>query len=322
MKVLILGGTQFLGRHITQACLDVGHEVTLFNRGQTNPDLFRDETEIVVGDRDGGLDVLRGRAFDACIDPSGYVPRLVRDSCELLADVVNHYSFVSTISVYPEYEAGMDEGAPLAALEDETVEEVDENTYGGLKVLCEIAAEETMPGRVLHLRSGLIVGPYDSTDRFSYWPLRVARGGQYIAPVGPEHPVQVIDGRDQAAWIVECMQRNVAGVFNVTGEITDLGTVLDAAREVSGSDAQPVWIDADTLVENEVVPWMDLPLWLPDEALGMMQVSTARAEAEGLRTRPITETMRDIIEWHHGDPEQLLVGLKPERERELLQKLG
>ena len=320
MKTLILGGTQFLGRQITQACLDDGHEVTLFNRGQTNPGLFAGHAELITGDRDGGLDVLKGRAFDACIDPSGYVPRLVRDSVELMKDVVDHYTFISTISVYPEFVAGQDESATLATLEDENVEEVDDQTYGGLKVLCEQVAEELMPGRVLHSRSGLIVGPYDPTDRFSYWPLRVARGGDYIAPVGPEMPVQVIDARDQADWILNCIKNGTTGVFNVTGSETNLGAVLDAATAATGNDARPVWMTEAFLLENEVTPWMDLPMWLPEEAKGMMQVSVARAEDAGLTTRPLEDTIADLLDWHHGDPDKMALGLKADKESELLAK--
>ena len=320
MKILILGGTQFLGRQIARACLDDGHEVTLFNRGQTNPDLFTGQAEVITGDRDGGLDILQGRSFDACIDPSGYVPRLVRDSVELMKDCVNHYTFISTISVYPEFVAGQDESANLATLEDENVEEVDETTYGGLKVLCENVAEAVMPGRVLHSRSGLIVGPYDPTDRFSYWPLRVARGGDYIAPVGPDMPVQVIDARDQADWILKCIKNGTTGIYNVTGPETNLGAVLEASSTVTGTNARPVWMSEEFLLENEVTPWLDLPMWLPEEAKTMMQVSIERAAAEGLTTRPLDDTVRDLLDWHHGDPDQMALGLKSDKETELLAK--
>lgn len=320
MKILILGGTQFLGRQIARACLNAGHEVTLFNRGQTNPDLFRDEAEIIHGDRDGGLDVLNGRVFDACIDPSGYIPRHVRDSVELMKDVVDHYTFISSISVHPTFTRGQDESAPLAELEDETVETMDEQNYGGLKVLCEQAAEELMPGRVLHVRSGLIIGPYDPTDRFSYWPLRVARGGDYVAPVGPDMPVQVIDARDQADWILRSISDRTTGIFNVTGAETNLGAVLDAATSVTASNSSPVWMSAEFLLENDVTPWVDLPVWLPEEAKAMMQVSIERASAEGLTTRPLDDTIRDLLDWHHGDPDKMALGLKADKESELLAK--
>jgi len=318
MKTLILGGTQFLGRHITQACLDAGHEVTLFNRGQTNPDLFRNDAEIIIGDRDGGLGAIKGRTFDACIDPSGYLPRVVSDSCELLKDSVDHYTFISSISVYPEFTAGQDEDAPLAELEDPSVEEVDEHSYGGLKVLCEQAAERNLPGRVLQVRSGLIVGPHDPTDRFTYWPVRIKQGGDFVAPVNSSVPVQVIDARDQAAWIVRSIANNTTGTFNVTGPEQNLGNVIDVCIEVTGSDATPVWLPEEYLLEKEVTPWLDLPMWLTAEAQGMMQVSTARAEAVGLTCRDLKDTIRDLLEWHSGDLQNLVVGLKPEREAELL----
>ena len=320
MKILIFGGTRFLGRHIAELCLDRGHEVTLFNRGQTDPGLFSDRAELVRGDRDGGLDRLAGRSFEACIDPSGYVPRLVRDSCELLKDTVGHYTFISSISVYSSFEAGQDERAPLAELDDDTTEVVDDATYGGLKALCERAAEAAMPGRVLNVRSGLIVGPYDPTDRFSYWPLRVARGGDYLAPVGPDFPIQVIDARDQAAWILDCVAREVTGTFNVTGRETTLGAVLLAAGEVTRSAPKPVWLPEQFLLDNGVTPWTDLPMWLHESAKGMLQVSVAAAEAEGLTTRPLQDSIRDILAWHHGDLERLAAGLEPEREHMLIEK--
>ena len=318
MRVLILGGTQFLGRHIADACLEAGHELTLFNRGQTDSQAFRDVAELVVGDRDGGLEALRGRSFDVCIDPSGYVPRLVRDSCEILADVVRHYTFVSSISVYPTFTKGQDESAPLAELEDPTTEVVDGETYGGLKVLCEAAAEETLPGRVLHVRSGLIVGSHDPTDRFSFWPVRIAAGGEFAAPVGPDVPVQVIDARDQADWIVQCATDNTTGVFNVTGRETTLGAVFDAALEVTGADATPVWLPADFLAAHEVQAWTEMPLYIPRAAAGMMQVDTSKAEAVGLTTRPLTDTIADLLAWHPGDLERMAAGIKPVRESELL----
>lgn len=308
MRVLILGGTQFLGRRVAEACLAAGHELTLFNRGQTDREAFRDTAEVVIGDRDGGLEPLRGRDFDVCIDPSGYVPRLVRDSCELLADVVRHYTFVSSISVHPGFTKGQDESAPLAELADPTTEVVDGDTYGGLKVLCEAAAEDVLPGRVPHVRSGLIVGAFDPTDRFSYWPVRIAAGGAFAAPVGEDVPVQVIDARDQAEWIVRCATDGTTGEFNVTGRETTLGAVFEAARAVTGSDATPIWLSADFLAANEVQAWMEMPLYVPPTAAGMMQVDTSKAEAAGLTTRPLTDTIADLLDWHHGDLERMAAG--------------
>ena len=185
MDLLILGGTRFLGRHLVEAALGDGHRVTLFNRGLSNPDLFP-EVETINGDRDGDISVLQGRCWDAAIDTCGYVPRVVRASAGLLADAVDHYTFVSSISVYSDaIGPGADEDAPVEELEDPGVEEVTGETYGGLKALCERAAEEEMPGRVLNVRPGLISGPHDPTDRITYWPRRVAAGGEVLAPDRP-----------------------------------------------------------------------------------------------------------------------------------------
>ncbi len=322
MQVLILGGTQFLGRHLTQASLDAGHDVTLFNRGVTNKALFADSCERVFGDRDGGLQALAGRAFDVCIDPSGYVPRLVGDSCRLLRDVIGHYTFISSISVYPKFVSGQDESAPLAVLEDATTEVVDDSTYGGLKVLCEDMAEQVLPGRVLQVRAGLLVGPYDPTDRFTYWPVRTSAGGRCVAPVSEDLPVQFIDARDVAEWIVKCAEIGVTGIFNVTGEQTTLGRTLDACRSVTGNATQPIWLEEEFLLEHDVTPWVDLPMWLPERARGMMQVSITKASAHGLELRAPTTTIRDLLEWHHCDRDSLVVGLSAARERELLALAG
>src|SRR5579872_4273010 len=217
MKLLILGGTVFLGRHIVEAALARGHEVTLFNRGQHNPDLFP-EVEKLRGDRNGDLAALQGRQWDAAIDTSGFVPRVVRASAEALANAVKHYTFISSISVYADFtKLGIDESSPVAKLVDESVEEVTGETYGGLKALCEQAAEEALPGKVLIVRPGLIVGPDDQTDRFTYWPYRVAQGGEMLAPGRPAHQEQFIDVRDLAQWIVRMVEAGKTGVYNATG---------------------------------------------------------------------------------------------------------
>jgi 2'-hydroxyisoflavone reductase len=217
MYLLILGGTGFLGRHLVEAALGDGHRVALFNRGLSGPDLFP-EVETIQGDRDGDLSVLQGRRWDAAIDTCGYVPRLVRASAGLLADAVDHYAFISSISVYSDaIGPGADEGAPVEELDGPTVVEVTGETYGGLKALCERAAEEEMPGRVLNVRSGLISGPHDPTNRFTYWPRRVAAGGEVLAPDRPERRVQFIDVRDLAAWIVAMSAELRTGTYNATG---------------------------------------------------------------------------------------------------------
>src|SRR5579885_1733748 len=240
MKLLILGGTVFLGRHIVEAALARGHEITLFNRRQHNGELFP-EVEKLRGDRNGDLSALEGRRWDAAIDTSGYFPRVVRASAQKLSGAVDHYTFISSISVYADFtQVGMDENAPVGTLKDESVEEITGESYGPLKVLCEQAAEQAMPGRVLNIRPGLIVGPHDPSDRFTYWPRRLARGGDVLAPGRPERLVQLIDVRDLAEWNIRAAEARLTGLFNATGPSGELtmAQVIDACRNVAESDAR------------------------------------------------------------------------------------
>lgn len=326
MKLLILGGTVFLGRALAEQALARGHEVTLFNRGQRNPGLFP-EAEKLRGDRDGDLESLKGRRWDAAIDTSGYIPRAVRASAELLADSVEHYTFVSSISVYADTsEPGMDETAPVATIEDPTVEQVTGETYGPLKALCEQAAEAAMPGRTLIARPGLIVGPHDPTDRFTYWVERIARGGPFLAPEPRSMSFQVIDVRDLAAWMLDQAERRRAGAYHLTGpaERVSLARFLELGRDELNRDAEPVWVSEQFVLEQGVTPWIELPLWLPVESnpenRGLMEVSIAKALGAGLALRPLAETIRDTAAWAASLPadRQTRAGLAPERERELL----
>ncbi len=325
MKLLVLGGTVFLGRHLVEAALARGHEVTLFNRGRHNPDLFP-ECEKLRGDRDGGLDALRGRRWDAVVDTSGHVPRLVRDSAELLADAVEHYTFVSTLAAYADFPAvpGIDESRPLAAPEDPFAEEVDFRTLGPLKALCERAAAAALPGRVLAVRAGLLAGPHDPTDRFTYWPRRVARGGEVLAPAGPWLRVQLVDARDLAAWIVRMAEARGTGAFNATGPARPLtlGELLDTCRAESGSDARFAWMDERSLLRAGVGRRMELPLWMPG-APGAASADCRRALAAGLAFRPLADTVRDTRAWDASRPADAKrrAGLDPAREAELLEAL-
>jgi 2'-hydroxyisoflavone reductase len=323
MKLLVLGGTRFLGRAAVEEALRRGHEVTLFNRGRTNPDLFPG-TEHPHGDRDGDLSALEGRTWDAVIDPSGYLPRVVRASAELLAHAVGHYVFVSSISVYRSFSApGFDEHAPRIELEDPTVEEVLEY-YGGLKALCEDVVAEVYAGRSANVRAGLIVGPHDPTDRFTYWPVRVARGGEMLAPAPPGRPVQFVDARDLGAWLVTVAENRTAGAFNATAPPLPFAELLDSCTRVSGSDATIRWVDEDFLLAHEVGQWMELPLWLAQSELEwahMQEADVSRAIAAGLTFRPLDETVADTLAWAHAREERETadgVGLAPEREAELL----
>ncbi len=328
MKLLILGGTKFLGRHTVELARKAGHTITLFHRGETNPELFP-EVEHVLGNRDGGLDKLAGRTWDVAIDNCGYFPRLVDASARFLADKVGHYTFVSSISVYSKFYAGMDERAPIAVLEDPTVEEITETTYGGLKALCEEAAERAMPGRVLSVRAGLIVGPYDVTDRFTYWVRRVAMGGRVLVPSPPERPAQFIHAADLAAWMLKMAERGKAGIYNATGPLSSTGAgagiytmeeVLAACREAAGSKAEFVWVDERYLLERKVELWSDLPLATPAEEDGLMEVDVSRAAADGLTVRPLLNIVRETLAWDATRPigTELKAGLKPARESELL----
>jgi len=326
MKILILGGTVFLGRATVEAALERGHEVTLFNRGQSNPNLFAN-VESLVGDRDSDLSALQGRKWDAVIDTSGYVPRIVRKSLEALREAVEHYTFISSISVYANTEkTGTDEEDAVGKIEDETREDYASEAYGPLKALCEQTAEEIMPGRVLNIRPGLIVGRYDPTDRFTYWPVRVARGGEVLAPDNPELPAQVIDVRDLAEWNIRMAEERKTGVYNATGPEKPfaLGKLLDESRKISGSDATFTWVPEEFLLEKEVGPWMELPMWIPSNmegiGQGLMQVSVAKAVQDGLSFRPLEDTIQDTLAFAAARPadHEWRAGMKPERESEIL----
>jgi 2'-hydroxyisoflavone reductase len=330
MKLLVLGGTKFLGRHVVEAALARGDEVTLFNRGLHNAELFPEVLKL-RGERDGGLEVLRGRRWDAVVDTSGYVPRIVRASAELLADAVDFYVFISSISVYADFSRPNDEDSPTATLTDESIEEVTGETYGALKALCERAAEALMSERVLNVRAGLIVGPYDPTGRFTYWVERVARGGEILAPAPPSRQIQFIDARDLAEWILRMIDARRAGVFNAAGPDYKLtmGEFLEACREASGSDAHFTWVGEELLLEKGVQPWGDLPLWIPESAEQhryFLAENCARAFNAGLTFRPAADTARATLSWQRaGSPGLVTEGqsvqatpITPERERELL----
>ena len=317
MHILVLGGTQFLGRHVVDVALGRGHDVTLFNRGQTRPELFPD-VEKLRGDRDGDLGALTGRGFDAVVDTSGYVPRVVRDTLDALGDV-GHYTFVSTMSVYTEQARSMGEDGPVAALPEAT-EEIRYDTYGPLKALCEDAVRECFPAAFAP-RPGLIVGPWDPTGRFTYWPQRFANGGRVLAPAPPEAPVQIVDVRDLSSWIVESIESGLAGTYNAVCPTLTMKHVLDTCRAVAASDAEVVWVAPGFLVTHEVGPWMELPLWIGDEEDdSFMRAPVSRALEAGLRIRPLAETVHDTLEWvRSGEaPIEPPAGLDREKEQQVL----
>ena len=325
MRILILGGTRFLGRHLVEAALDHNHEVTLFNRGKSNPGLFP-QLETIIGDREHDIERLNGRLWEAVIDVAGYLPRIVRLSADVLKENVTRYVFISSISVYENFrKVGITESDPVGKIQDETTEEVTGETYGPLKALCEQAVQDIYGlERTLIVRPGLIVGPHDPTDRFTYWPVRVARGGDVLAPQKPEAPIQVIDVRDLSAFIIKLIEENAFGIYNATGpdyELT-LGKLLDVSKQVSGSDANIRWASLDFLNQNKVESWSDMPTWVPDdeEGAGFSRVDVSKAINAGLRFRPLEETVRDTLEWASTRPadHEWRAGLKAEREQELL----
>jgi 2'-hydroxyisoflavone reductase len=324
MEILVLGGTKFVGRHIVRTALDQKHQVTLFNRGQTNPDLFP-EVEKLVGDRDGDLAPLRGRTWDAVIDTCGYAPRIVRNSARVLSNQTDLYVFISTIAVFASFEKeGLSEDDPLWSLDDKTVEEITGDTYGPLKALCEAAIQDEISGRALIIRPGLIVGPHDPTDRFTYWVRRCAQGGDILAPAPPDQNMQFIDARDLASWTLDMIEAGLTGIFNTTGPENPLtlGKLLQTCCEFNEEGARLIWVDGTTLLDAGIDPWSQVPMWLPGpENAGLMTIDCTRAISAGLRFRPLRTTLRDTLNWDRSrDPSvPMKAGLEPSREAELLE---
>ncbi len=303
LRLLVLGGTGFIGPHMVRRARERGHTVTLFNRGRTNDDLFPD-LETLIGDRNGQLQALEGREWDAVIDNSGYVPRHVRDSATLLAKAAKQYLFISSISAYADFsEPNITEDYRLGTLDDPTVEEVNGQTYGPLKALCERAVQETFPSGATIVRPGYIVGPGDSTDRWTYWPLRVAAGGEMIAPGEPSYPIEIIDARDLAQFVVRVVERRTLGAFNAVGpeKPYTMGDMLNRLKAATGSTATFTWIPAAWLEERKVA----FPIWNgPTGTFAHAHtVSNARAVAAGMTYRPLEETTRETLEWWNGLPD-------------------
>lgn len=325
MNILILGGTIFLGRHLVDAALANGHTVTLFNRGQHNPDLFP-EVEKLCGDRTNvdDLQMLRDRHWDAVIDTCGYFPHIVQLSAQVLKNLVERYVFISSISVYgePPTTPGIDENSAIARLEKEDLKYYEKESYGTRKALCEQVIEAVLPSRTLNIRPGLIVGPYDPSDRFTYWPARLQRGGTVLAPGNPTAPVQIIDVRDLAEWTIRMIENQHIGIFNATGPSSPLSMcdVLETCRQVAGTPAEFVWVDDEFLLGQGVTPFTDLPLWLPGAASAMMQVSVGKALNGSLTFRSLAETVGDTLTWDKTrlSDTQRVNGISVERESELL----
>jgi nucleoside-diphosphate-sugar epimerase len=315
VKLLVLGGTKFLGRGVVDAALAAGHEVTLFNRGQTNPELYP-ATEKLHGDLAGELDALTGREWDAAIDlDPTQLPRQTRRRAEALAGSVTHYVFVSTISVYSDPSRPIDESSPVFEPPDPEPDTFDPEQYGALKVGSERAVRDVFGERAAIARAGLIVGPHDQTDRFTYWPRRLAEGGDVLAPGSPAQLVQLIDARDLGGFLVHLAERRIGGVFNATGPAEPL-TLGETLERIGGGNL--VWVDDQVLLDAGVQPWMELPLWLPgEEYSGILRADISSALANGLTFRPLEETARDTLAWSLEAGEQRPT-LTREKEREIL----
>lgn len=327
MNILILGGTIFLGRHLVDGVLANGHTVTLFNRGKTNPDLYP-EVEKIRGDRTNldDLRILQDRHWDAVLDTCGYYPHIVQLTAQTLAGSVDRYAFISSISVYgePPTAPHIDEKTSVAQLTSDNLEAYTKESYGNRKALCEQVIEAELPGRTLNIRPGLIVGPYDPSDRFTYWPARLQRGGTVLAPGNPDAPVQIIDVRDLAEWTIGMIEDKQVGVFNATGPEVPLnmGQVLKTCRQVAGTPAEFVWVDDEFLLAQGVTPFTDLPLWIPGSASAMMKVSIEKALEVGLTFRPLEEIVNDTLDWDNTRSTNTprVNGITSEREAELLEQ--
>ena len=335
LKILILGGTGFTGPFQVKYALARGHKVTVFNRGKTHPGELPEGVEQLIGDRNGKLDALKGRKWDVVIDNPTMLPKWVHDAAAILKGNVERYVFISTISVYADNtKPGMDETAPLAKYEGADAMKETRDTviaskfalYGPLKALSEKEVEKWFPGKSLIIRPGLIVGPGDETDRFSYWPVRIDRGGEVLAPGDPGDPVQFIDARDLAEWTIRMAEQGATGVYNATGPATPLtiGGMLDGIKTALGSNATFTWGDSKFLEAQKVSPWSDMPVWVPPtgEDGGLGAISIKRALDKGLTFRPLAETARDTLAWFKAQPkerqEKLKAGITPEREAEVL----
>ncbi|MCA9293783.1 MAG: NAD-dependent epimerase/dehydratase family protein [Phycisphaerales bacterium] len=335
LNVLFLGGTGFLGPHTVHYLQQRGHNITLFNRQRRAPQMFQ-ELETLKGDRDpdkdDGLNAIAqqieaGRRWDAVIDTSGYVQRTCDASADLLKDAADQYLFVSTACVYKNWTEVFhgDEDTPLEQLDDPTTEDVGVH-YCALKGYCEQAVEKHFAGRATIVRPGLIVGPRDFSDRFTYWPVRVQRGGEVLAPGNIDDPTQYIDVRDLGEFMVHCIEGQTVGRLNALGPASKLSIagLLYGCKAVSGSDAQFTWADADWLESNNVQAWVDMPMWSNPKTSGVFTWSNKRAVDAGLKFRPLADTVRDTLAWWATLPEdrqaKLRAGITHEREKEMLKK--
>jgi 2'-hydroxyisoflavone reductase len=323
MKILIIGGTIFLGKHLVTSALSKGHQVTIFNRGIHNPDLFP-EVERIRGDRNKDLDKLNGKKWDAVIDTCGYIPGIVRKSAEALKNSTELYIFISSISVYKDFsKSGINEDSETGTLKDESTEEITGETYGPLKAHCEKEVRFIFKDKSLIIRPGLIVGPDDPTDRFTYIPHRIHKGGEVLVP-DTDSNAQFIDVRDLAKWIIKLAEERRSGVFNATGPENKLKLrdIFLRCNEINGNKAQLISIEEKFLLENGVQPWMEIPLWVPAEDSGINEVDISRALNAGLKFRKPEDTLRDTLEWDltRNEDYKLKAGLSEDKEASIITK--
>jgi 2'-hydroxyisoflavone reductase len=331
LRILILGGTGFIGPYQVQYALSRGHKVTTFNRGKTRKHELPEGVEQLIGDRKGQLDALKNRQWDVAIDNPTTLPAWVRDAAQILKGNVERYVFISTISVYEDSKTGPDETAPLQKYDGpdpykETLEAMKASgfkTYGPLKALSEKEAEKWFPRQTLIIRPGLIVGPHDETDRFTYWPVRIDRGGEVLAPGTPSDPVQIVDARDLAEWTIRMAENRETGIYNATGptKTFGIGAMLDGIKEALKSNARFTWASEEFLAQQKVQPWSDMPVWVGAND-GTTRTNIDRALAKGLTFRPLADTSRDTLAWFKSLPQdrqsKMRAGLTSEREVEVL----
>lgn len=337
MKVLILGGTRFLGKALVEEGLNRGHEITLFNRGN-NKEVFS-EVEQLIGDRDGDVSQLKNRKWDVVMDTCGFAPHQMKKVAAVLGKTIEHYTYISSISVYKDWvPSNISENYHLQSMPHDRLngilKDVEEGRispyehYGALKVLCEAEAEKYWPGRVLHIRAGQLVGPFDYTDRLPYWVQRVAEGGKIVVPGRPERPIQLLDVRDIATWVFDMVQKKKAGTFNVTGPDYELSMeeLLNTCKAVANRDAEFVWVDEQFASDHKVQPWSEMPLWIPENfplegetEPWKMSISIKKALDAGLSFRPLEETIRDVYQWvGERQDSKRKTGISREKEQELL----
>ena len=335
LRILILGGTGFTGPFQVEYAVKRGHKVTVFNRGKTKRGELPEGVEQLVGDRNNDLESLKGKKWDVVIDNPTSVPVWVRDAAQVLKGNVDRYVFISTISVYADNSKQNDETSAVAKYEGEDAMKETRDTliasqfklYGPLKALSEQEAEKWFPGKTLIIRPGLIVGPGDQTDRFTYWPVRIDRGGEVLAPGNPKDPVQFIDARDLAEWTIRMVENGATGIYNATGPDKQMGVgeMLDGIKTALKANANFTWADADFLEAQKVSPWSDMPVWVPPrgEDGGLSRTSIKKAVGAGLTFRPLELTARDTLGWFKTLPPErqaeVKAGLKPEREKEVLE---